>query len=151
MEGLELQYQTDLKHILVLRMMSCFSHVQLFATLWTVACQAPLSVGFSRQEYWSELPCPPPGDLPNLGIKPASPAAPALQVDSLSMSHQRSPHILVLPLNEKCCLREGTYWWYVRPACTGSPVPTIKCSLLLQADSFLMSFYLAAWGLSCST
>ena len=45
--------------------LSCFSHVRLFATLWTVACQAPLSIGFSRQEYWSGLPCPPPGDLPN--------------------------------------------------------------------------------------
>ena len=45
----------------------------LFPTLWTVACQASLSVGFSRQKYWSGLPCPPPGDLPNPGIKPASP------------------------------------------------------------------------------
>ena len=47
--------------------------VQLFATPWTVAHQAPLSMGFSRQEYWSGLPFPPPGDLPNPGIKPASP------------------------------------------------------------------------------
>ena len=39
---------------------------------WTVTCQAPLSMGFSRQEFWSELPCPPPGDLPDAGIKPAS-------------------------------------------------------------------------------
>ena len=50
-------------------MLSPFSHVRLFLTLWTVAHQAPLSVGFSRQEYWSGLPCPPPGDLPNPGIK----------------------------------------------------------------------------------
>ena len=42
------------------------------ATLWTVAHQAPLSVGFSRQEYWSGLPCPPPGDIPNPGMEPAS-------------------------------------------------------------------------------
>ena len=48
------------------------------ATLWTVAHQTPLSMGFSRQEYWSGLPCPPPGDLPNLGIKPASLMSPAL-------------------------------------------------------------------------
>ena len=46
-------------------MLSRFSRVQLFATPWTVAHQAPLSTGFSRQEYWSGLPCPPPGDLPN--------------------------------------------------------------------------------------
>ena len=45
------------------------SHVQLFVTLWTVACQAPLSMGFSRQEYWSGLPCPSPGDLPDPGIE----------------------------------------------------------------------------------
>ena len=45
--------------------LSCFSHVQLFVTLWTVARQAPLSMGFSRQEHWSGLPFPPPGDLPD--------------------------------------------------------------------------------------
>ena len=55
-----------------------FSRVQLFATPWTVARQAPLSMGFSRQEYQSELPCPPPGDLPNPGIEPMSLLFPAL-------------------------------------------------------------------------
>ena len=53
-------------------MLSRFSHVQHFATLWTVACQAPLFMGFFMQEYWSGLPCPPPRDLPNLRIKPES-------------------------------------------------------------------------------
>ena len=48
------------------------SHVQLFVTPWTVAHQAPLSMGFSRQEYWSRFPCPSPGDRPNLGIEPVS-------------------------------------------------------------------------------
>ena len=57
-----------------------FSHVRLFATVGTVVCQAPLSMGFSRQEYWSGLPFPSPGDLPNPEIKPGSPA---LQADSL--------------------------------------------------------------------
>ena len=51
------------------------SHVQLFATPWTVAYQAPPSMGFSRQEYWSGLPFPSPGDLPNPGIKPRSPTS----------------------------------------------------------------------------
>ena len=60
------------------RPLSRFSHVQLFATLWTAARQAPLSMGFSRQECWSGLPCPPPGDLPNPGIKPVSLSSPAL-------------------------------------------------------------------------
>ena len=56
------------------------SHVWLFASAWTAAHQAPLSVEFSRQEYWSGLPCPSPGDLPDPGIKPISPV---LQTDSL--------------------------------------------------------------------
>ena len=47
-------------------------------TLWTAACQAPLSMGFSKQEYWSGLKCPHPGDLPNPGIKPTSLMSPAL-------------------------------------------------------------------------
>ena len=51
---------------------SCFTCVQLFATLWTIAHQDALSMGFSRQERWSVLPCPPPGDLPNPGIEPMS-------------------------------------------------------------------------------
>ena len=63
------------------------SRVRLFATLWTVAFQAPLSIGFSRQEYGSGLPCPPPGDLPHSGIKPG---CPALQADSSPLIHQGS-------------------------------------------------------------
>ena len=59
-------------------MLSRFSRVQLFATLWTVAPQAPLSMGFFRLEYWCGLPCPPPGDRPNPGIKPMSLMPPAL-------------------------------------------------------------------------
>ena len=55
----------------VLRHFSC---VRLFVTLWTVACQMPLSMGFSRQEYWSGLPQPPPGDLPDPEIEATSPA-----------------------------------------------------------------------------
>ena len=54
------------------------SHVWLFVAPWTIACQAPLSVGFSRQEYWSGLPFPSPGDLLDLGIKPKSLVSPAL-------------------------------------------------------------------------
>ena len=54
--------------------MNVLSQVQPFSTLWTVACQAPLSMGLFRQEYWSGFPCPPPGDLPNPGMATASPA-----------------------------------------------------------------------------
>ena len=64
--------------ILVSCVPSRFSHVQLSATLWTVAPQARLSMGFFRQEYWSGLPFPSPGDLPNAGIEPPSLVSPAL-------------------------------------------------------------------------
>ena len=58
--------------------LSRYSPVKFFATLWTVACQGPLPMGFSRQEYWSGLPCPPPGDLPHPGIKSTFLMPPAL-------------------------------------------------------------------------
>ena len=58
-------------------MLSHFSHVQLFVTLWTVGHQAPLSMGFSRQEYRSGLPCPPPGDLPDPEMELVSLVSPA--------------------------------------------------------------------------
>ena len=61
-------------------MLVALSHVQLFATPWTVAHQAPLSMEFSRQEHWSGLPLPSLGDLPDTGIEPMSPA---FQADSL--------------------------------------------------------------------
>ena len=71
---------------LLVQSLSC---VQRFATPRTVNCQAPLSMGFSRQEDWSEMPFPSPGGLPNTEIKSVFPA---LQADSLPLSHQGSPH-----------------------------------------------------------
>ena len=62
--------------------LSRFIRVRLFVILWTLAQQAPLSMAFSRQEYWSGLPCPPPGHIPDPVIEPASPASFVLQVDS---------------------------------------------------------------------
>ena len=67
-------------------MLSRLRPIRLFVTLWTVAHQAPLSKEFSRQEYWKGLPCPPPGDLLDTGIKPGSPSSPTLQVDFLLLS-----------------------------------------------------------------
>ena len=58
--------------------MKSLRHVRLFATLWTVGWQAPMFMGFCRQEYWNELPFPSPGDLPNPGTEPQSLASPAL-------------------------------------------------------------------------
>ena len=65
-------------------MLSC---VWFFTTPWTVACQAPLPMGFSQQEYWSRLPFPPPGDLSDPEIKLASLASPVLPEDALPLSH----------------------------------------------------------------
>ena len=59
---------------IVYKKVKSLSRIQLFATPWTVAYQAPQSMGFSRQEYWSALPFPSPGDLPDPGIEPGSPA-----------------------------------------------------------------------------
>ena len=68
------------------------SRVRLFATPWTVAYQAPPSMGFSRQEYWSGLPFPSPGDLPYLGIEPGSPT---FQADTLTSEPPGKPHELI--------------------------------------------------------
>ena len=85
------------------------SHVQLFATLWTVAHQAPPSMGFSRQEYWSRLPFPSPGALPDPGIEPGS-------LWATREAHCQRNHILYMPL----C----TWWWkipVVREPWAGDP------------------------------
>ena len=74
--------RTETKQKLAIEInVSSLSCVQLFVTPWTVAYEAPPSTGFSRQEYWSGLPFPSPGDLPNPGIEPRSPA---LQADTLT-------------------------------------------------------------------
>ena len=67
-------------------MLSCLIHVQLFVTPGTVAHQAPLSIGFSRQEYWSGLPFPFPGDFPDPGFEPASLTSPALAAEFLPLA-----------------------------------------------------------------
>ena len=82
------------------RMCCVLSHVQLFATPWTGARQAPLSMGFSRQEYWSGLSFPPLGDLPNPGVEPISLAYPAMVGRSFTTVPPGKPiHPSGLPLN----------------------------------------------------
>ena len=88
-------------------LLSCFSRVQLFATLWTVAHQAPLSMGFSRQEYWSGLPCPPPGDLPDpdVGWIPHLLCLLHWQVGSLSLAPPGKPErVHMYLIKEQCVL-----------------------------------------------
>ena len=86
-------------------MLSHIRCVQLFTTPWTAACQVPLSMGFSRQEYWSGQPCPSPGDLPGPGIEPGSPE---LQADSLPSEPPGEPQGHY-PEWEKVSLRKVTY------------------------------------------
>ena len=74
-EPVEIVYLSYAAFVCVL---SLISYVQLFTTLWTIACQAPLSMEFSRQEYWSGLPCPSPRDLPNPGTEPTCLTSPTL-------------------------------------------------------------------------
>ena len=77
------------------------SRVWFFATPWTVAHQAPLSLGIPRQEHWSGLPYPPPEDLPDSGIEPESPACPALQADSLPTEPPGKPCLYRINLLSK--------------------------------------------------
>ena len=86
-----MQYRFKNLNVLVFTVLSHFGRAQLFATPWTVAHQAPLSVEFSRQEYWSGLPFPSPGDLADPGIESRSPA---LQADSLSAELPATPATL---------------------------------------------------------
>ena len=81
------------KKMTILCVLSHFSRVQLFVTPCTISFQALLSMGFSRQEYWSELLCPPPGDLPDPGIEPTSPS---LRTDSLPLEPPGKPLIIAV-------------------------------------------------------
>ena len=86
--------------VLPMKLLACM-HAKLLQScpnLWdSMNCSLPTGLlclwGFFRQEYWSGLPCPPPGDLPDPGIEPVSPVAPTLQVNSLLLSHQGSPEV----------------------------------------------------------
>ena len=77
------------------------------AAPWTVACRAPLSMGFSRQEYWSGLPFPSPGGLPNPGIEPMSPA---LQADCLPTEPPRKPQMLIINFQDKSPSSVNIIW-----------------------------------------
>ena len=93
------------KILLTCEWVKSLSRVRLFATLWTGAHQAPQSIGFSRQEYWSRLPFPSPGDLPDPGIKPRSPT---LQADTLT-SEPWGWFTIVMFYN---FLKISLHWWF---------------------------------------
>ena len=93
--------------------LSHFSHVWLFATLRTVACQVSQSIRFSRQEYWSGLPCPHPGDLPDPEIKPVSLMSPALADRFFTTSSTwlctQGPYIHTLRKADECLLNHSYF------------------------------------------
>ena len=105
----------------------------------TAACQAPLSMGFSRQVYWSGLPCPPPEDLPDPRIKPASLVSPELQTDSLPLSHQGSRSISSVQfsrsvVSDSLRLHESQH---TRPPCP-SPTPGVHSNSRPSPSSHLI-------------
>ena len=106
-------------------MLSCFTCVWLFVTPLTVVPQAPLSIRFFRQEYWSGLPCPPPGDLSNPGTEPASPAAPARQADSSLLSHWGSPLFYMMPLFQRLKPRSSHFWGFAIHQYLGIQIPSL--------------------------
>ena len=115
------------------------SRVPLFVTPWTAARQAPPSMGFSRQEYWSGVPCPPPRDLPNSGIEPVSPV---LQVDSLLSEPPGSEDIYEnLPPRREIRLDCGMY--LNREVCFLTPY------FLYGFNFFVMRMYLCINVIKC--
>ena len=110
--------------------LSRFSHVWLFTASWTVARQAPLTMGFSRQEYWNGLPCPPPEDLPNPRIKPRSSA---LQ-DSLPSKPPEKPlhlNFMIVIECKKILCEDGYVFW---PGKKVKKLPVKTCNSWLQAE-----------------
>ena len=101
------------------------SCIQRFVTGWTIACQAPLSVGFPRQEYWSGLPFPSPGHLPDPGIEPVSIA---WQADSLPLHHLGGPFSFLVELNMQ------TYYLKMNSSLPYGSVPVIVHLFTLLCD-----------------
>ena len=96
-----MQFQCIMPSVSVIYVCACvFSPVQFFVTPWIVAHQASLSMRLSRQEYWSGLPLPPPGNLPDPGIEPESPASPALADRFFTTEPPGKPHLLSMLCNK---------------------------------------------------
>ena len=127
-------------YFLLVCVLNRFSRVQFFATPWTVAHQVPLSMGFSRQEYGSGLPCPPPRDLPNPGIKPRPPS---LQADSLQTEPPGKPKntgVVSLSLLQGDLPDPGTE--------LGSPALHILCQLSYQGTPLTHRYFYSSFSFS---
>ena len=98
---------SKMKQLYIFICAQSLSHVSLFVTPWTAACQTPLSVRFSRQESWSGLLLPTSGDLPDPGVEPVPPASPTKQVNSSPLCHLGSLHISLHPIPCICGWPKG--------------------------------------------
>ena len=117
--------------------MKSLSHVRLFETPWTVAHQAPPSMGFSRQEYWSGLPFPSPGDLPNPGIEPRSPA---FQADALTSEPPGKPIIINIYLYI-------LVFMFLFSKFLSSVYNDITCPQFIQVQCQSLTIYITKWKL----
>ena len=127
--------------------------VQLFATPWTVTHQAPLSKGFSEQEYWSGLPFPSPGNLPDLGNEPESPALPALVGRFFTSEPPGKPHQHWLPspinrnwLKAKQEIQARLYWG---PCCSRGERERTTIFLACLLPEGVANLFLIGWGYGC--
>ena len=121
--------------------LSRFSCVWFFVTLWTVACQAPLPMGFSRQEYWSGLPCSPPGDPPHPGNEPTSLVPPALPGGLYSMTQSLVDWFYRCRTTdtEELCIQRANCKLYSDFELQGRLVPLTPVLFISQLYFFLIS------------
>ena len=139
-----------------------FSHIQLFATPWTVGHQAPLSTGFSRQEYWSGFPFPPPRDLSHMGIEPTSPASPALGSRRFTTEPQKKPPFHLSPVSPlkilspgrenfnytTCCILSHLQAFSHAVSCACTPSPKSSSTTLSPANVSFQSYIILPQGTS---
>ena len=124
-------------------MHACFSCVWFFATLCTVSCQAPLLWGFSRQKYWSGLPCPPPGNLSNLGIKPGSLTSFALAGMFFTTSTTwESPTECIVLVHSLGCVRLFSTPWITANQASLSITSSQSSSKPMSTESVMPSSHL---------
>ena len=128
-------------------LISLFSLVQLFATPWTLAHQTPLSMGFSRQESWGGLPCPPPRDLSNPGVEPMTPVSLALTGRFSTAEPWGKPLVKVAAAVAKSLQSRPTRCDPIDGSPPGSPVPEILQARTLEwvAVSFSLSSVYSFW------
>ena len=125
-------------------LMCCVQSLQSCPTLCDprdCSPQAPLSVGFSRHEYWSGLPCPPPGDLPDSGMEPKSPVCPALQTDALPLSSQGSPQFI----NRCIFFKKIVFWFFFWLHWVFVAVQGLSLVVESTDDSLVMHRLLVQW------